>query len=56
MRPVEHEERGEYLGSFKQDVEGETLLEITDKAEQFAREQSSEARDIEVRVFEISVF
>lgn len=46
------EHRGEYLGSFRKEFEGDTPLAITDAANEFAESYSKE-NEVDCRVWEI---
>lgn len=48
-------ERGDFITSFKEEVEGDTLLDISYKATEFA-EQCSKEWNEDVRVWEIPMF
>lgn len=52
--PGEEDERGEFIDSFGEEVEGETLMEISGKADERAKQLSGEWKE-DVQVFEIPV-
>lgn len=57
MRPsideeTQQEERGDFIESFHEEVEGDSLLDISNKAEELAQKYSQEWGE-DVRVFEI---
>jgi hypothetical protein len=49
---TQREERGDFIESFREEVEGMSLLDISDKADGLAKKYSQEL-DEDVRVFEI---
>lgn len=52
--PGEEDERGEFIDSFSEKIEGETLTEIGEKANERALQLSKEWNE-DVQVFEITM-
>ncbi len=50
----EEDERGEFIGSFSEEIEGVNLMDIGEKADERAKQLSLEWKE-DVQVFEIPV-